>query len=156
MASLMRWDPFGDLLALPREMDRLLEWPRAPLRTTTREGDIQLLVPTMDVMRRGDDMVVRVELPGIKQDDIDISVSDNMLTISGERTEEHETHDEDYVMRESSWGSFERRISLPKGIDASTIHADFTDGVLEITIPSANALEEPKAHHIAIGAGTKH
>lgn len=155
MASLMRWDPFGDLLALPREMDRILDWPRMPLRTA-REGDIQLLVPTMDVLRREDDMVVRVELPGIKQDDIDISVSDDMLVISGERKEEHETREDDYMMRESSWGSFERRIALPKGIDPDTIHAEFTDGVLEVTIPQAHMLEEPRAHHIAIGAGTKH
>ncbi|MDO9557383.1 MAG: Hsp20/alpha crystallin family protein [Coriobacteriia bacterium] len=156
MASLVRWDPFVDLLALPREMDRLIDWPRSPLRPAMRESENQLLVPTMDVMHRNGDMVVRVELPGIKQDDIDISVSDNMLIISGERTEEHETRDEDYVVKESSWGSFERRIALPKGIDPATIHAEFTNGVLEVTIPKTGVLEEPMAHHIAIGAGTRH
>lgn len=156
MASLMRWDPFGDLLALPRDMERMFEWPRMALRQAGSETGSQLLVPTMDVMRRGDDMVVRMELPGIKQEDIDISVADDVLTISGERKEVHETHEEDYMLRESSWGSFERRVALPRGVNADTIHAEFTDGMLEVTVPEAHMLEEPKAHHVAIGAGTKH
>jgi len=155
MASIMRWDPFGDLLALPREMDRLLERSWMPLRGM-RPMSETMLVPTMDVITRGEDMVVRVELPGISPDDVDISVTDDVLTVSGERREEHETAEEDYVLRESTWGSFERRVALPRGVDAETIHADFKDGVLEIVDPKAKALEEPKTRHIAIGAGTKH
>lgn len=156
MASLMRWDPFGDMFALPREMERLAEWPRTMLRER-RGGEGQMLMPTMDVFSRGDDMVMRVELPGIAEKDIDISVGDDMLTVSGERHEEHETEEEDYLMKESSRGRFERRIALPKGVDPKTIHADLTDGVLEVTVPHAKAIEEPTTHHIAIaGHSTKH
>lgn len=156
MAALMRWDPFGDLFALPREVDRFFDWT-TPVRSLRGEVDTKMLVPTMDVLSRGDDMVVRVELPGIDPSAVDISVTEGMLSITGERSEEHETTDEDYMLRESSWGRFERRIGLPKGVDPDTLHADFKDGVLEVTIPGAKAIEEPKTHHIAIGSGdTEH
>ncbi len=155
MASLMRWDPFGDLLAVPREVDRFFDWT-APIRTMRTDVQAKMLVPTMDVLSRGDDMVVRIELPGIDPAAVDISVTDGTLAISGERSEEHESTEDDYLLRESSWGRFERRIALPKGIDPATLHADFKDGVLEIVIPKAKVLEEPKTHHIAIGGGTKH
>jgi len=155
MASLMRWDPFGDLLALPREVDRFFDWT-SPLRATRGEIESKMLVPTMDVLSRGDDMVIRVELPGIDPSAVDISVTEGVLAISGERAEEHETTDEDYMLRESSWGRFERRMTLPKGVDPESLHAEFKDGLLEITVPRGIALEEPKTHHIAIGSGTKH
>ena len=155
MASLMRWSPFGDLLALPREVERMLEWPTPGARTGA-EATGQRLMPTMDIMRRGDDVVVRMELPGIHEEDIDISVTDDVLAVRGERTEEHETREEDYMLRESSWGTFERRIALPAGVDPTTIHAEFSDGMLEITVPEARAIKEPQAHHVAIGTGTKH
>jgi HSP20 family protein len=155
MASLMRWDPFGDLLALPREVDRFFDWT-TPMRALRGEAEMKMLVPTMDVLSRGDDMVVRVELPGIDPSAVDISVTEGTLAVSGERSEEHETTEEDYMLRESSWGRFERRIALPKGVDPATLHADFKDGVLEISIPKAAVLEEPKTHHIAIGSGTQH
>jgi len=156
MASLVRWDPFGDLLTLPREMERMFDWTLPSIARLRAEGEERLLMPTMDVMHRDDDMIVRMELPGIKESDVDISLADDVLTISGERTEEHTTEREDYMLKESTFGRFERRIALPAGVDPATIHAEFADGVLEVTVPKAKALKEPKTHHIAIGAGSKH
>jgi len=155
MGSLMRWDPFGDLFAVPREIDRVLDWS-VPQRVFRAESTPAVLVPTMDVLTRGSDMVVRVELPGLDPANVDITVADDVLAISGERADEHETTEDDYVVRESSWGRFERRIALPRGLDPTTIHADFKDGVLEVTLPQARELEEPKTHHVAIGRGTEH
>jgi HSP20 family protein len=150
MASLMRWSPFGDLLSLPREVERVFDWtlPRIPL-----EGETRMLVPTMDVLYRDEDMVVRLELPGMKEPEIEIGVTNDVLTISGEHKEEHVSEHEDYVLKESSTGRFERQVALPKGIDPATIHASITDGVLEVIVPKAKALEGPKTHHIPIGMG---
>jgi len=154
MASLVRWDPFQDLAAVQRDMGRMfndlggwmMPWPRRHL-----EGEMLMLTPTVDVLRRGEDMLIRAELPGVKPDELDISVTQNTLTIKGGRREEHETKDEDYYVRESSFGTFERTIRLPEGAEIDHIKAEFTDGVLEITVPKA-APTEPETHHVAISA----
>jgi len=152
MASLVRWSPFGDLATLPREIERVFDWTSPRLAM----GDAQMLMPTMDVLHRGDDMVVRMELPGIKPSEVDIALTDDILTISGEHKEEHVTERKDYVLRESASGAFERRVALPMGVDPETIRASFTDGVLEVVVPNIKALETPKSHHIAIGSETRH
>lgn len=156
MASLVRWSPFGDLLALPREMERMFDYTLPTAARVGGEGEARLLMPTMDVLHRGDDMVVRMELPGIKESEVDISVADDVLSISGERRQETVTEHDDYVLKESSFGRFERQVALPKGVDPKTIHAQYADGVLEVIVPKAKMLETPKRHHIAIGAGSKH
>jgi len=156
MASLVRWSPFGDLLTLPREMERLFDISLPSMALRQGEGENRLLMPTMDVLHRGDDMVVRMELPGIRESEVDLAVTDDVLTISGERTEEHVTEKDDYVLKESTFGRFERRVALPAGIDPETIHAQYTDGVLEVIVPKARQLEAPKMHHIPIGTGQKH
>lgn len=153
MASLVRWSPFGDLISLPREMERVFDWtlPRMAL-----ESEGRMLVPTMDVLYRDDDMIVRLELPGMKESEIEIGVSNDALSISGEHEEEHVLEHEDYILKESSAGRFERQVALPKGIDPKTIRAEFADGVLQVVVPKAKALEEPKTHRIPIGTGAGH
>lgn len=151
MESLVRWDPFNDLVSLQRDMGRLFAdlggWA-LPLRHRT-ETESVVLSPTVDVMRRGDDMVVHAEIPGVKPEEIDISVTGEMLTLKGERHQERETKDEDYYVRERSWGTFERSLRLPPGAEVDHITAEFRDGVLEITVPKA-AISAPATHHVAV------
>ena len=91
------------------------------------------------------------EIPGVKPEEIDISVTDNMLTLKGERREEHETKDEDYYVRERSWGTFERTLRLPPTAEVDHIRAEVHDGVLEITVPKA-AHEAPETRRIEVKA----
>lgn len=154
MVSLVRWDPFSDLVNVQRDMGRLVSDMGGWMMPTPRrhlEAESVLLTPTIDVMRRGDDMLIRAEIPGVKPEEIDISVTGNMLTLKGERREAHETKDEDYYIRESSWGSFERSLRLPEGARVDHIRAEFHDGILEITVPKA-AHTAPETRHVAITA----
>lgn len=151
MASLMRWDPFRELLGLQSDMDRLLADPgmlRSPL--ASRSGAAMTLVPAMDVFTRGEDLVLRAEIPGINPNDVDISVTDDVLTVKAERHAESEVKEEDYLLRETTFGSMERSMRLPEGAEIDAIRADYTDGILEITVPKAAIAHETRTHKIAI------
>jgi len=88
---------------------------------------------------------VEVDLPGVKKDDIEIDVHDNIMTLSGERTIKNEFKKENYYKVESEYGKFERSFSLPENVDAENIHAETADGVLEVIIPKLEAIEnKPK------------
>ena len=94
-------------------------------------------VPATDVKSHDGDLVLRMELPGIKKDDVDISLANGVLTVSGERKEEKEDEREGYHSREIRYGSFRRSMRLPEGTDSSKVHAKFEDGVLEVTVEGA-------------------
>jgi HSP20 family protein len=100
--------------------------------------------PAMDVLQRDGDLMVRAELPGVKLEDVDITVHDRVLTISGERKLEEETERGGYYVRERRHGSFRRSMTLPEGVEEDRIRARFQDGVLEVTIEGAAAVREPK------------
>jgi HSP20 family protein len=102
----------------------------------------------MDLVETEDHLVLRADLPGLDTEDVNIEVKDGVLTISGERKDEHEEKADGYYRVERTFGSFSRTLSLPKGIEAEGIAADFADGVLEVKIPKP---EERKPHRIEIG-----
>jgi len=149
--AITRWDPFGEMLKMQRDMDRIFS------RMGTAEGRTETAstawMPRINVKRAGDDLAVHVELAGIKPEDVDIEVTEGVLTIRGERKADTTKEDEGWVIRESSYGSFERSIALPEGIDAASIKADFHDGMLEVHVPKALELARPKTTKIAIGGG---
>ena len=143
-----------DLWEVQRDLDRLMSVftssPSTGLATRTGE----LTIPSMDVIRRDDDLVLHAEMPGIKPADIDISVTEGVLTISGTRSEETTSEETDYMVRETSYGSFERTMELPPTFDASTIHAEYRDGILEVVLPGAAQTTEPEAIHIPVTSTT--
>jgi HSP20 family protein len=100
--------------------------------------------PAMDVLQKDGDLMVRAELPGVKLEDVDITIHDRILTISGERKLEEETERGGYYVRERRHGSFRRSMTLPEGVEEDRIRARFQDGVLEVTIEGAAAVREPK------------
>ncbi len=151
--AIMRWDPFGELLSMQRDTDRLLR--RFGLGSGGNDESALSWLPRIDVKAEGDDMVVYAELPGLERDDIDVEVTEGVLTIKGERTSDSEKEDEGYIIRERSYGSFHRSVALPEGIDPGSIHADYTDGVLEVRIPKAAEALTPKTHRVALGVGSK-
>jgi HSP20 family protein len=105
--------------------------------------------PTVDIFEKGEDLVIRAEIPGVSKDDIDINVENNTLTIRGERKREEEFKQEQAYRAERIYGSFLRTFSLPRTVDSSRISASYRDGVLELTLPKA---EEAKPKKIQIQA----
>ena len=104
--AIMRWDPFGEALKMQRDMDRIF----SRLGTTEDRSTTAMStwMPRINVLQSGDDLAVHVELAGIKPEDVDIEVTDGMLTVRGERKAETSKEDEGWMIRESSYGSFER------------------------------------------------
>jgi HSP20 family protein len=94
-----------------------------------------LLVPHIEVQQRGNELVVRADLPGLRPEDINVTVDRGLLTISGERRQEDREEREGFIRSEVSYGTFLRTIPLPDGADESRVAATFRNGVLEITIP---------------------
>lgn len=151
MTTLMRWDPMRDLWGMQRDLDRLMSAFTTVSSPSSRVTEIdRLAIPTMDVVRRDDDLVLRAEMPGINAEDIDISVSEGTLILKGERRAEKETKEEDYVVRETSFGSFERSVRLPEGLDPKSIRAEYRDGILEVVVPGAAVPLETSAVHIPV------
>ncbi len=100
--------------------------------------------PAIDVVQQDGDLVVRAELPGVKLEDVDMTVHRGVLTISGKREEQSEEERGGYLVRERRSGSFRRSLQLPEGVDEDSIHARFENGILEVTIKGAAAAQGPK------------
>ena len=141
------WD---EIAAIERRMDDVV---RGFLGTRARPAPAALgpfaqrpFVPRMDVFGRDDDLVVKLELPGIDPEkDVSVEVREGMLVIEGERRHEKEIKEEAYYRREASYGSFERQIAIPEAVDESRISATYADGVLEVIVPNGAMKEAEKA-----------
>ena len=119
--------------------------------------EITAWAPAIDVIQRDDDLVVRAELPGVTPDEVDITIQNNVLTISGRISEEREEEREGYLVRERRTGMFRRSLQLPQEVDEDDVSARFEDGVLEVVIEGAAEGQEPK--HVQVessdGGGSK-
>jgi HSP20 family protein len=149
--SVSRWDPFQDLLAIQDEMNQL--FGRAVGQGGQRsQGQVaeRTWAPALDISERKDAYVVTVEVPGVKADDLDITLEDGLLTIRGERRFTQETSEQQFHRVERRYGSFRRSITLPSQVQADQIEASFEDGVLEVVVPKA---EEAKPRKISVRAG---
>lgn len=100
--------------------------------------------PSMDVFEEEGNLIIRAELPGVKQEDVDITVHDRVLTVSGQRREEQEQERGGYYVRERRQGAFSRSVMLPQGVEEDRIRARYEDGVLEVTVEGGAAVREPR------------
>jgi HSP20 family protein len=146
------WRPFTELEEMERRFDEIFGrafqprlWGRLPVE---ERG----WAPAIEMFEKEDKFVVKAELPGMKENDLDVSVVGDNLTIKGERKAESEVKEEDYYCCERSYGSFFRSVVLPSNVDAGKIEASFEDGVLEINLPKA---AEVKPKKIAVSAKRK-
>ena len=139
LTDLMRWDPFRDLASLQADLDRLIAGaPAGPESTLPRRWS-----PASDVIETDDAIVVTAEFPGVKDEDVHITVQDGVLRIAGERKLQEEVKEDRFYRVERSYGSFERAFPLPRGVKEDDITAGIAYGVLKITIPKP-AAPEPK------------
>jgi HSP20 family protein len=135
-------DPLKDLLGIQNEMNRLFDFNLGRLSTPTSSW-----VPALDVFEDKDHVVVKAEMPGMEEKDIDINLEKNTLTIRGEKKFENEVKEEDYYHIERSFGKFQRSLELPSTVDASAVKATYKNGILEIRLPKK---EEAKPKQIKI------
>lgn len=148
-----REDPFNLLRQMTNELDRVFDQPwdvfRMPLASKAAEW-----APKIDVITRDNKLVTRVDLPGVKMEDVNVDVADGMLTLSGERKKEMKEEKDNYFRAEREYGSFCRTIALPKGVKVDDIKATFMNGVLEVSVPLPPAAVEPASRKIAISDGS--
>ena len=143
LTDIIRWDPLGDVGSLRAEVNRLMSQagpPTLPYRWS----------PSSDVIEGDDAIVITAELPGVKDEDIQITVQNGVLRIAGERRLEEEVNQQHFHRLERSYGGFERRFMLPQGVREDDIHARVAYGVLKITIPKPVA---PAPRVVNVGTG---
>ncbi len=129
-------------------------WPFRPLLALTPGRH---MIPTTDVFARNGDLIVKLDLPGVDPKDIHVKLTEGELTVMGERKADKEIKEEGYYRKETSYGFFERHLSVPKGIDETEIKAEYDNGVLEISMPrAAKELGHPKVKEIPVKTIAKH
>ncbi|MBM3136932.1 MAG: Hsp20/alpha crystallin family protein [Chloroflexi bacterium] len=145
MANLIRWDPLREVSEVRSLMDRAFDdfFSRSPI-TYDGIGSIDI-----NMLQTDDDVIVKASIPGVKPEDINISVSGDTLTLRGEIKEDQEFKDANYHIREMRQGSFARTMTLPVKVDSDKAKAEFENGVLSLTLPKA---EEIKPKTITIKA----
>lgn len=155
MSSITRWDPFSELSTIQDRLNELFNQPTGfrPL-SLFRGAEAGLaapaFIPPVDVFEDEHNIIVTAELPGIEEKDLNISVENNVLTITGERKMEKEEKKENFQRVERRYGRFTRSFTLPPTVDAENVNAEFANGVLKITL---NKLEQAKPKQIKIGIG---
>src|SRR5918992_4517889 len=144
--SIVRYDPFRDLRSLQEEVNRLFS------TNLTRSFDDEGIGrgawnPSVDIYENKDQIVLEAELPGMKQDDFELTVENNVITLRGERQFEKKEEADNYHRVERSYGSFTRSFTLPQTVSTENVVAEYRNGVLRVTMPKR---EEVKARRIEI------
>lgn len=146
MANLIRWNPMREMMSLRDEMDRLIDQTFSggslgPWQSSTNWG------LALDVAENDDAFIVTASIPGMKPDDLDITITDNVLTIKGEYKADETIEEDQYHIRERRYGSFGRSTTLPVAVNADEVDANYENGVLTLTVPKA---EEVKPRRITV------
>lgn len=148
MREIVRWDPFRELVSIQDELNRLFNRTFAgfePLRPSAGGA----WMPAMDVYETEDKLVAKVELPGIDPEDVEVSVEDGTLTVSGKREFSSEVREESYHRIERRYGAFSRAITLPPTVDPDGVEARFDKGVLTVEVAKT---EKAKPRKIKVKA----
>jgi HSP20 family protein len=147
--AITRWDPFRDLAHLQSSLNRAFgEFNRGSDELTTSGS----FVPAVDVYEDEHNITIKLEAPGVKQNDLDVRVENNTLTIRGERKFESEEKEENFHRIERRYGSFARSFSLPNTVDTENVNADYADGVLKLTL-AKRAEAKPKQIKVGVNSG---
>ena len=130
-------DPFARLRQMTSEVERVSDdWPSSRLPSFAKDlTSASFWTPKIDVFEPGGGLVTRVDLPGVRKEDVSVEVADRELFLSGERKEESEQKNENFYRSECEYGSFFRSVPLPEGVRIEEVKATFADGVLEISMP---------------------
>ena len=148
--AIVRWEPFRELAALQNEMGRWMNQVFTGSGTPMQPGNggSSTWLPAVDVWETENELVLSFDLPGIPEDQVSVELDDNVLTVSGQREREEKQTGERFYRYERRFGSFQRSVALPAGVNEADIKATYTNGVLEIRVPKP---EEQKPKRIQIG-----
>jgi HSP20 family protein len=148
MTTLTRWQPIRELVTLRNDMDNLMErffaepfFGNAPTWSQRNGGAWHL---ALDVAEEADHYLVKASIPGINPNDLEITLTDNVLTIKGETKEEHAAKETNWHVRERRYGTFLRSVTLPAPVEADKVEATNEYGVLTLRIPKAEAVKAKK------------
>jgi HSP20 family protein len=144
--ALMRWEPFSEIDSLQKEMNRLFN----SLAPRTSEGLSSVFIPAAEMEETPEEIHLKLEVPGMDAKDIDIQVSADSVSISGERKEESKTEEQGVMRSEFRYGSFRRVIPLPARVQNTNVNAEYKDGILTLTLPKA---EEEKNKVVKVHVG---
>lgn len=144
MANIVRFDPFEDMVRLQREVNRLFEDNSRSGNRSSSELAVRNWAPAVDIVEDENEIVLKAELPGLKQEDIDIEMHGDTLTIKGERRFEDTDKRDNYVRMERSYGAFQRAFTVGVPVDSDKINAKFRDGLLEVRLPKSEATKPKK------------
>ena len=144
--GLATWNPYRDMEDWERQFEDLLGRP------LWKPNGERAWMPAVDVFEKDDKFIIKAELPGMKEDDIDVSVVGNTLAIKGEKQTESEVKEEEYYRCERTYGSFYRSVPLPSSVDANKIEANYENGILEVSLPKA---AEAKPKKVKVSAKKK-
>jgi HSP20 family protein len=147
--ELVRVEPVKALSPFEEMERRFEEFFRRPFSLLSptwlprlRMPELEELAPSVDILEEGGDVVIKAELPGIKKEDIDVKLTDNTITISGEKKKEEKVEKKNYFRMERSYGSFTRCFSLPSEVQTDKVKAQFKDGILEIRVPKTEEAKQ--------------
>jgi HSP20 family protein len=147
MATLVRWEPFGEIAALQNEMSRFMNG--------LLEGNgraTQSWVPALDVWEADDEVVYALDLPGVAEDKISVELDEGALTVSAERERTREESEDRFYRYERRFGAFSRTVGVPQGVTEADVSAEYRDGVLEVHVRKP---EQPKPKRIQVGSSAK-
>lgn len=150
MANITRWEPFHEVVSLRNAMDRLFD--ESFLKPFGGDGSFfGYEWPSVDLTETGDEITAKVSLPGMKPEDVKISLTGNILNISGEYASESETKEKGVThhLREHRYGAFSRSITLPTAVQGDKIKADYENGLVTLTLPKAEEAR-PKTVNIKV------
>lgn len=149
----IRWEPAAEINSIQNEMNRLFNsFFDRPAATSGGEGAMRRWIPAMDLVETGDHYVLRADLPGLSERDVEIQLEDNVLTISGERRTKVDPEQEECHRLERAFGAFSRSLTLPEGTDPDGVRAHFDRGVLEVTVAKP---EQRKPRRVQISVGER-
>lgn len=137
--TLVKWEPFRDLMAMQDRMTRLIDETLS--RIMKEEVSQGVWSPPVDILERGNEVVLKIDLPGLSQNEIEVRVEENNLIVQGERRFIKEALDENYIQMERPYGTFRRVFNIPRAIDQENIKASSKDGVLRVILPKRQGVQ---------------
>jgi HSP20 family protein len=148
--AVVRWDPTRELESFQTDMNRLFDGIfRSPGGNSLRRW-----IPATDLREESEDLVLTIDLPGMSEDDVNVEINDNVLTVSGERKDSREDRSENVYRSERTFGQFSRSFTLPEGVDGDRVTGLFDRGVLELRVPKP-AARKPKRVEIRSAGESK-
>jgi len=147
--TLVRWDPFQQMVAMTNRLNRTLNDSCIDPDTRRTEDAFGAWAPPVDIFEKQDDLVIRAEIPGVEMEDVNVRIENGVLTLHGQRKQETEVREENAYRMERVYGTFTRSFSFPTTVDASKVTATYKNGVLEVIVPK---VETAKPKQIEIKA----